>query len=106
MYGAASSVHDMYQSNYLLDSRTNPSFQNGRVIVSADQGATWSLVHEFNHPVVWVQLDPSNANRMYACVVDGIGSSSGGASGGIWVTNNLGAGASSVWTKLANPPRT
>ena len=106
LYGAASNVHDMYQSNYLLDSKTNPSFQNGRVIVSSDQGATWSLIHEFGKPVVWIQSDPNNANRMYAMVVDGIGSASGGVDGGVWVTNNLSAGAASTWTKLPNPPRT
>jgi len=37
LYGAASSIHDLYQSNYLLDTRTNSSIQNGRVIVSSDR---------------------------------------------------------------------
>jgi hypothetical protein len=106
LYAAGSNVHDMYQSNYLLDTRTNPTWQNGRVIVSTDQGASWSLIHEFNHPVVWIERDPNNANRMYAMVVDGIASPDGGAFGGVWVTNNLNAGAASTWTKLANPPRT
>src|SRR6185503_17346967 len=68
--------------------------------------ATWSLIHEFNHPVVYIERDPSNANRMYAMVVDGISSPTAGAAGGVWVTNNLSAGAASTWTKLSNPPRT
>ena len=106
MYGAASSVHDMYQSNYLLDSRTNPSYQDGEIIVSSDKGATWSLVHEFSRPVVWEQIDPNNANRMYAMVVDGPESPDAGVAGGIWVTNNLNLGASSTWTHLPSPPRT
>ncbi len=106
LYAASSSVHDMYASNYLLDSRTNPSYQNGRVTVSSDQGATWSLVHEFGHPLVWEQVDPNNANRMYAMVVDGPESPDAGASGGIWMTNNLNLGASSTWTHLPSPPRT
>jgi len=106
LYGATSNVHDMYQSTHLLDASCNPSWQTGAVVVSADQGATWANVHSFGVPIIWIQLDPNNANRMYACAVDGIGSGDAGAKGGIWVTSNLNLGASSTWTKLANPPRT
>ena len=106
LYGATSNVHDMYVSTHLLDSSTNPSWQTGAVVVSADQGANWSNIHSFGAPVVWIQIDPNNANRMYAMVVDGIGSGDAGANGGVWVTSNLNLGASSTWTKLANPPRT
>ena len=77
LYGGSSNVHMMYLLN-MTDAMCNPmvstgqSFnQDGRVIVSTDQGATWSLIHDFAHPVVWVQLDPANPNRMYASVVDG-----------------------------------
>jgi hypothetical protein len=101
LYGATSNVHDMYQSTHLLDSRTNPSWQTGAVVVSADQGATWSNIHSFGVPIVWIQLDPNNANRMYACAVDGIASGDSGAKGGVWVTNNLNLGTASTWT----PPR-
>ncbi len=103
LYGATSNVHDMYQSTHLTDATCNPSWQTGAVVVSADQGATWSPtpIHSFGVPVIWIQLDPNNANRMYACAVDGVGSN-----GGIWVTSNLNLGAASTWTKLANPPRT
>ena len=51
-------------------------------------------------------MDPNNANRMYACAVDGIASGDAGAKGGVWVTSNLNLGTASTWTKLANPPRT
>ena len=101
LYGATSNVHDMYQSTHLTDASCNPSWQTGAVVVSADQGDTWSNIHSFGVPVIWIQIDPNNANRMYALTVDGVGSN-----GGIWVTNNLNLGASSTWTKLANPPRT
>jgi len=63
-------------------------------------------VHDFGHPVVWVALDPHDADRLYASVVDGPGSSTGGAYGGVWVTNDLNLGAGSTWTKLTAPPRT
>ena len=101
LYGATSNVHDMYQTTYLTDARCNPSWQYGAVVVSADQGATWSSIHSFGVPVVWIQMDPNNANRMYAMTVDGVGTN-----GGVWVTNNLSAGTGSTWTHLANPPRT
>ena len=57
-------------------------------------------MHNFSHPVVWVALDPSNANRMYASVLNGSTNT-----GGIYVTNNLSAGTSATWTKMAKPPR-
>jgi hypothetical protein len=61
------------------------------------------LLHLFNHPVFWVATDPNNINRMYASVIH---YGAGAGQGGIWVTNDLNNLASSVWTKLANPPRT
>ena len=106
LYGATSNVHDLYVSTHLTDASCNPSWQTGAVVVSADQGATWSNIHSFGVPIIWIQIDPNNANRMYATAVDGVGSSDAGANGGIWVTNNLNLGASSTWTKLTNPPRT
>ena len=48
----------------------------------------------------WVATDPTNASRLYAAVVD-----SNTTIGGIWVTNNLSAGAASTWTELPTPPR-
>jgi len=101
LYGATSNVHDMYVSTHLTDASCNPSWQYGAVVVSADQGATWSNIHSFGVPIVWIQVDPNNANRMYACAVDGVGSN-----GGIWVTNNLNLGSSSTWSKLSAPART
>ena len=101
LYGATSNVHDMYQSTHLTDASCNPSWQTGAVVVSADQGATWSNIHSFGVPIIWIQLDPNNSNRMYAMAVDGVGTN-----GGVWVTSNLDLGAASTWTKLANPPRT
>ncbi|MEI7831309.1 MAG: T9SS type A sorting domain-containing protein, partial [Prolixibacteraceae bacterium] len=62
-------------------------------------------LHSFGHPVFWLANDPNNAERMYASVVH-FGGTQGSQSGGIYMTNNLSSGASSVWTKLPNPPRT
>lgn len=98
LYAATSSVHDMYQSTRIYDSHINGG--TGAVYFSTNNGASFSLLHDFTHPVMWVALDPGNSNRMYAAVAH-----SSTNEGGIYVTNNLSAGAGSAWTKMAQPPR-
>ncbi len=99
LYAATSTVHDMYQSTYLQDSRIDPG--SGKVLFSTDNGANWQTLHAFADPVVWVAHDPNplNPNRLYASVVNS-------TVGGIYVSNNINLGVNSTWTKLANPPRT
>jgi hypothetical protein len=87
----------MYQSTYLLDSRIDGG--RGNVMLSSNNGLNWTLLHDFAHPVIWLALDPTNPNRMYASVIHS-------TQGGIFVTNNLQSGSSSTWTKVTNPPRT
>jgi hypothetical protein len=99
LYGAAASVHDLYQSTYLTDARIDGG--NGAVLFSTNKGVTWQTLHDYGRVVSWVAVDPTNPNRLYASVVH-----SSPTVGGIYVTNNLSAGAASTWTKLANPPRT
>lgn len=96
-YAAVSSVHDMYQSTYLQDARIDD--ETGAVLVSADSGRSWSPVHDFEHPVVWIVLDPANPSRMFASVVHS-------TEGGIYVSDNIDQGLSSTWRRLATPPRT
>jgi hypothetical protein len=102
LYAATSTVHDMYESTYLQDSRIDTG--GGKVIVSADNGSSWTTVKNFGKPVIWVAADPTNAERMYAAVIHWNGGTS--PQGGVWITNNLSAGASSTWTKCAMPTRT
>ncbi|HMP58254.1 MAG TPA: Calx-beta domain-containing protein [Gemmatales bacterium] len=97
LYAATSTVHDLYQTTYLQDSRIDNG--GGRVLFSTNNGQSWQVLHNFGNPVVWVATDPTNLDRLYAAVVNS-------TAGGIYVTNNLSAGASSTWTKLTNPPRT
>jgi photosystem II stability/assembly factor-like uncharacterized protein len=103
LYAATSSVHDLYQSTYLQDSRIDGG--SGRVLYSTDGGATWQLLHDFAEPVVFLALDPNNPNRLYASVVHGL-SADGKPRGGVWVSSNIQNGVASTWTKLADPPRT
>ena len=101
-YAATSSVHDLYETSTLRDSRIDRG--TGRVLFSADNGVTWQTLHDFGHVVAWVTLDPKNPNRLYASVVQGQAGKS--HDGGIWVSDNIQLGAASKWRKLANPPRT
>jgi len=101
VYGATSQVHDMYESTYLEDSRIDD--QGGSIIFSTDSGKTFQTLKDFGTPVIWLALDPTDATRMYASVINASGSTS---PGGIWMTNDIQDNASAVWTKCANPPRT
>ncbi len=105
LYGGCSNIHDLYQSTRLADAQLDAADGNGKIIFSSDSGSTWGTLHSFGHPVFWLAADPNNAGRMYASVVH-FGGTQGSQQGGIYITNDLTAGASSTWTKLPNPPRT
>jgi photosystem II stability/assembly factor-like uncharacterized protein len=97
LYGATSSVHDMYQSTRLADNTIDAG--TGQVLFSNDKGHTWQVLHDFGHPVIWLALDPAHPNRLYASVIHS-------TQGGIYVSSDIDKGAASTWTKLAAPPRT
>jgi len=102
LYAAVSTVHDIYQWRlYLNDGRIDAG--GGAVLTSNDQGANWSLLHDFGRPAVWVTLDPNNANHMYVSVANHAGS---GSAGGIYYSGNIDLGASATWSRLTSPPRT
>ena len=97
LYVATSSIHDMYESTHLLDSRFNSG--SGGVLQSVDKGLTWTPLGSLNHVVMGVALDPTNAKRMFATVANG-------SVGGVYVCNDITLGASAVWTKCPAPTRT
>lgn len=97
LYAATSTIHDLYQSTYLQDSRIDNG--GGRILYSINQGAAWQILHDFGHPVIFLALDSRHPNRMYASVVHH-------SLGGIFVSNDIQNGSGSTWTKLTNPPRT
>ncbi len=97
LYAATSTVHDIYQSTRLTDATLDAG--KGAVYFSVNNGAGFSLLHDFLHPVIWVTLDPKNSKRMYASVIHS-------TLGGIYVSDDIDKGASSTWKKLTNPPRT
>jgi photosystem II stability/assembly factor-like uncharacterized protein len=101
MFAGSSGIHDMYQSTRLADAQLNANDPAGKISYSTDDGASWTLLHQFNHPVFWLAIDPNNANRMYASVIHNDTNI-----GGIYITQDLNALGSSTWTKLPAPPRT
>lgn len=103
LYMATSNIHDMYQSTRLQDAILDATDANGKIMYSTNNGAAWTLLHNFNHPVFWLTLDPNNSNRAYVSVIHYAG---GTGTGGVYVTNDLNNLATSTWTLLPNPPRT
>ncbi|MEM7039823.1 MAG: hypothetical protein AAF570_22815, partial [Bacteroidota bacterium] len=103
LFMATSDIHDIYQSTYLQDSRLDGNDPNGKVLYSTDDGANWSEVIDFGHPVFWIALDPNNADRAYASVIQYDG---GSGAGGVYRCDDLSNLSSSNWTALPDPPRT
>jgi photosystem II stability/assembly factor-like uncharacterized protein len=101
IYAATSSIHDMYQSTRLQDNVIDAG--TGELMFSTDTGKTFTTMFNFGHPVIWLALDPTNANRMYASVIN---HKAAGNAGGIWVSNNINLNASATWTHCNNPART
>ncbi|MEW6469529.1 MAG: T9SS type A sorting domain-containing protein [Bacteroidota bacterium] len=103
LYMATSNIHDMYQSTRLTDALLDASDAQGKILYSANNGATWSQLHFFNHPVFWIALDPNNPNRAYASVIHYNG---GNGVGGVYRCDDLNNLAGSTWTLLPDPPAT
>lgn len=96
LFGAVSTVHDIYQSTRLTDTNIGPG--DGAVLFSVDGGNQWELMRDFNEPVVWVALHPNEPDTLFASVVDTL-------NGDVYVTRNASAGAGATWTRLGTPDR-
>jgi photosystem II stability/assembly factor-like uncharacterized protein len=103
LYAATSGIHDMYQSTHLKDAQLDAADANGKIVYSTDNGLTWTQLHAFGHPVFWIALDPNNANRAYASIIN---YNNGTGVGGVYRCDDLNNLATSTWTLLPNPPRT
>lgn len=97
LYAAVSSVHDLYQSTYLQDSRIDGG--SGEVLMSTNRGASWQRLHNFTNVTFSLALDPAHTSRLYAAVVHS-------TRGDFYVSSNIQLGLASTWTRLASPPRT
>jgi photosystem II stability/assembly factor-like uncharacterized protein len=97
IYGATSSVHDIYQSHILTDSAIDSG--TGGIVYSSNKGKSWNTLHDFNNPVYWLAIDPSDTNCMYASVVNS-------SNGGIYRTTELNKGTAASWTRLPQPSGT
>ncbi|MBC7862145.1 MAG: T9SS type A sorting domain-containing protein, partial [Bacteroidia bacterium] len=99
LFAGTSNVHDMYQSTRLADNLLDANDTQGKLIYSTDNGLTWTLLHNFGHPVFWIALDPNNANRAYASVIH---YNSGAGLGGVYRCDDLNNLGSSTWTLINN----
>jgi photosystem II stability/assembly factor-like uncharacterized protein len=99
LYAGTSSVHDMYQSTHLTDASIGNN--TGAVLFSTNKGVTWQTMVNFACPVIWVELDPVNANRLFASVI-----ATNMNVAGIYVSTNIQNGTAAAWHRLAPPPRT
>jgi hypothetical protein len=99
LYAGVSSVHDMYQSTHLTDASIGNA--SGGVLFSTNKGVTWQMMTNFLSPVIWVELDPVNPNRLFASVI-----STDMSRAGIYVSANAQMAAAASWQHLAAPPRT
>ena len=54
LFMATSGIHDMYQSTRLADVQLDATDAPGKILYSTNNGATWTLLHAFNHPVFWI----------------------------------------------------
>ena len=97
LYAATSNIHDMYQSTRLTDAIIDVG--KGSVYFSTNSGTSFSLLHDFAHPVIWLALDPNNPKRLYASIIHS-------TLGGVYVSDDIDKGAASTWKKVTNPPRT
>jgi len=89
----------------------------GDILFSNDGATSFTLVKHASNMgaglimggVFWdgnnIYIGTNNAERMYASVIH-YGGTQGAQLGGIYMTNNLSAGAASSWVKLSNPTRT
>ena len=99
IYACVSNRHDIYQTTSIYDNTLNN--KTGAIYLSTTNGASFSQIKSFGGPVIWIALDPTATDRMYASVIN-----SDTTKGGIWRTDNLSAGAAATWVKCNNPPRT
>lgn len=95
LYAAVSSLHDIYQTTTKDYNMTDGA--DGEVLLSHDGGLNWETMHDFGAPVIWLALDPNDAEVMYASVVNR-------EFGGIYRTKNLSAGRRAQWEYLGYPP--
>ncbi|MCC7303129.1 MAG: hypothetical protein IT233_10850 [Bacteroidia bacterium] len=103
LFAGTSSIHDMYQSTRLQDNPLDNTDNEGKIIYSLNNGASWSLLHLFSHPVFWIAIDPNNPNRAYASVIH---YNAGNGLGGVYRCDDLQNLSTSTWTLLPTPPRT
>jgi hypothetical protein len=73
----------------------------GAVLVSTNLGITWQTMTNFACPVIWVEMDPVNSNRLFASVI-----STNMNKAGFYVSTNIQKGNAAAWKRLTPPTGT
>jgi photosystem II stability/assembly factor-like uncharacterized protein len=107
LYAIAAGVHDLYQTHRARDTYANDTTasRTGLLLRSTDHGASWQRLRDFGRQAVWLEIDPANAERAFVSVLY-YNPATAIEEGGIYMTENLSAGAAATWVRLPSPPRT
>lgn len=102
IYASTSTLHDIYQTHVLTDDELAGEDQDtilGAIWSSNNGGEDWSLIHEFDMPILQTVIDPNDHNIMYAAAPNPY-------NGGFFKTSNLSDGAAATWELLPSPDNT
>lgn len=102
IYASTSTLHDIYQTHILTDNELAGEYQDtilGAIWSSNNGGEDWSLIHEFDRPILQTVIDPNDYNVMYAAGPNPY-------NGGFFKTSNLSDGVAATWELLPNPDNT
>ena len=92
LYAATAEINDIYLGYRISDDQVAGA---GLVLQSSDAGAHWDTLYNFGHPAVWIEVDPTQPNRLYVSVVHA-------TEGGVFRSDDGGQS----WQLLPAPPRT
>ncbi|MFK7774333.1 MAG: hypothetical protein AB8F94_19450 [Saprospiraceae bacterium] len=100
IYASASTLHDIYQSHVLTDDELEGyNDAIGAIWSSDNEGKDWTLIHDFDDPILQTAIDPNDSNIMYAV-------SPNPYNGGFFKTTNLSDNSNATWEMLPNPANT
>ncbi len=99
IYASASTLHDIYQTHVLTDDELEGYDEIGAIWFSNSGGEDWTLIHEFDDPIIHTAIDPNNHNIMYAA-------SPNPYNGGFFKTTNLSDNSNATWEILPSPDNT
>lgn len=99
IYASASTLHDIYQTHVLTDDELEGWNEFGAIWSSSNGGEDWTLIQEFDKPILQTVIDPNDPDIMYAAAPNPY-------TGGFYKTTNLSDNSAATWEELPNPENT